>query len=89
LRTGDDAFKTVYFARSVDAGVFGMPQPLDLVLDLQLLTLEFQDSQVIDRWMGLTFDYFVFEGLVLFFEFREVRLHRHQSCLLNQWLLWT
>ena len=28
----------------------------------------------------------VLERLMLFFQFRKVRLHRHQSCLLNQWL---
>lgn len=34
--------------------------------------------------MGLAVVNFLFECLMLFFEFREVRLHRHQSCLLNQ-----
>src|ERR1035438_9824885 len=35
--------------------------------------------------MGQAIANFLFECLVLFFEFRKVRLHRHQSCLLNQW----
>jgi hypothetical protein len=29
---------------------------------------------------------FSFQGLVLLFELREVRLHRHAECLLNPWI---
>jgi hypothetical protein len=72
--------------RSVHAGVAVVPQPLDLVLDQQFLTLEFHDFQVIDRGMGQAFVDFAFERLMLFFKFRKVRLHLHAACLLNQWL---
>src|ERR1700675_1583483 len=35
--------------------------------------------------MGQAFVDFLLERLMFFFKFRKVRLHRHQSCLLNQW----
>jgi hypothetical protein len=69
--------------RSVQA--FAVAQPFDLVLHLQFFTLELHDSQVIDRGMGQAVVEFGFERLMLFFEFREMRLHRHEECLLNQW----
>jgi hypothetical protein len=36
--------------------------------------------------MVQTFVDFVLERLMPLFQFREVRLHRHAECLLNQWL---
>jgi hypothetical protein len=36
--------------------------------------------------MGQAIVEFSFQCLMLFFEFREMRLHRHAKCLLNQWL---
>jgi hypothetical protein len=70
----------------VDAGVAVLPEPLDLVLHLQFLTLEFHDFQIIDRGMCQAIIDFFLERLMLLFQFREVRLHRHAECLLNQWL---
>jgi hypothetical protein len=61
-------------------------QTLDLVLHQQLFPLEFYDFQVIDRGMGQAIVDFLFKCLMLFLEFRKVRLHRHAACLLNQWL---
>src|SRR4029077_15682735 len=72
--------------RSVHAGVPVMTEPFDLILQLQFSPFEFHYSQVIDRGMGQAFGDFVFEGLMSFFQFRKVRLHRHAVCLLNQWL---
>jgi hypothetical protein len=63
-----------------------MPQTLDFVLQQQFTTLEFYNFQVIDRGVGQAIVDFAFECLMLFFEFRKVRLHRHAGCLLNQWL---
>src|SRR5579885_600787 len=65
---------------------FAVAQPLDLVLHLQFLTLELHNLQVIDRGVGQAFVDFGFERLMLFFQFREMRLHRHAACLLNLWL---
>ena len=75
--------------RSVHAGVTVMPEPFDLVLHLQFLTLKLHNSQIIDRGVGQAFVDFLLERLVLLFELREMRLHRHAVCLLNQWLLIT
>jgi hypothetical protein len=61
-------------------------QPLDFVLHLQLFTLELHDFQIIDRGVRQAFIDFLVERLMLLFEFRKVRLHRHAACLLNQWL---
>jgi len=36
--------------------------------------------------MGQAIVDLLFERLMLFFQFRKVRLHRHAICLLNQWL---
>ena len=36
--------------------------------------------------MGQAIVDFLLERLMLFFQLREVRLHRHAECLLNQWL---
>jgi hypothetical protein len=72
---------------SVDANVSVVPQALDFVLYLQLSPFQFHDSQIIDRGVGQTFVDFVFQGPVLFFQFRKVRLHRHLRCLLNPWIL--
>jgi hypothetical protein len=36
--------------------------------------------------MGQAIVDFFLECLMLLFQFREVRLHRHAECLLNQWL---
>jgi len=63
-----------------------MPEAFDLVFYQQFFTLEFYDFQVIDRGMRQAIVNFSFERLMLFFEFRKVRLHRHAACLLNQWL---
>jgi hypothetical protein len=73
--------------RSVNAGVAVVPQPLDLVLHLQFLTLKLHDFQIIDRGMGKALIDFVFVCLMLFFKFRQVRLHRHAICLLKPLLL--
>jgi hypothetical protein len=54
----------------VNAGATVMPQPFDLVLYLQFLTLEFHDSKVIDRGVGQAFVNFLFERLMLFLQFR-------------------
>jgi hypothetical protein len=70
----------------VHAGVPVVSQTLDLVLHQQLFPLEFYDFQVIDRGMGQAIVDFLFKCLMLFLEFRKVRLHRHAACLLNQWL---
>jgi len=63
-----------------------MPETLDFVLYLQFTPFEFDYFQVIGRGMGQAIVDLLFERLMLFFEFRKVRLHRHSACLLNQWL---
>ena len=63
--------------RSMHAGGSVLPDPFDLVLQLQFASFELHDSQIIDRGMGQAFGYFLFERLMSFFQFREVRLHRH------------
>jgi hypothetical protein len=63
-----------------------MAQALDLFLNLQFTAFEFHDFQVIDRGMGQAIGDFVFERLMTFLKFREVRLQRHAVCLLNQCL---
>jgi hypothetical protein len=78
--------QTNQIERSVHTGFAVLAQPLDFVLDQKLLTFEFHDFQIIDRGVGQAFRNFLLERLMLFFKFRKVRLHRHQPCLLNQWL---
>jgi hypothetical protein len=56
-----------------------MAQTLDLILQLQFASLEFYDFQVIDRGMDQAIVDFTFKRLMPFFEFREVRLHRHAN----------
>jgi hypothetical protein len=70
----------------VHAGVAVVSQTLDLILYQQLFPLELYDFQVIDRGVGQAIVDFFFKCLMLFLEFRKVRLHRHAACLLNQWL---
>jgi hypothetical protein len=62
-----------------------MPKAFDLVLQQQFTPFEFNNFQIIDRRMRLAIGYSLFDRPVLFFEFREMRLHRHAECLLNPW----
>jgi hypothetical protein len=64
---------------------FGVAQPFDLILDQQFPSFELHDSQIIDRGMCQAIVDFSLKRLVLFFQFRKVRLHRHAACLLNTW----
>jgi hypothetical protein len=77
----------VFYAKGalMDAGI--LPQARDLVLQLQFTALQFQHLQVIRRRMRKRFIDFVFERLVLFFEFRKMRLNCHVAFLLaSDWL---
>jgi hypothetical protein len=62
----------------VDADAVGLPQPDDLVFHLQLAPFEFHDQKVIRRGMRQAVVDFLFEGLMPFFQFRKMRLHRHE-----------
>ena len=64
-----------------------MSQPFDLVLDQELFSLEFHHLEIVDGGVGLAIVDLLFEGLMLLFEFRKMRLHRHAECLLNLWFL--
>ncbi len=64
----------------MDEGV--VPEPLDLVLDLQFFSLEFRNLKIVGGGVGERFVDFVFERLVPFFEFRKMRFNRHVGCLL-------
>jgi hypothetical protein len=56
--------------------------PLDLVLDVQFLSFEFRNLQVVRGGVSERFIEFGFERLVPFFEFRNMRFNRHVACLL-------
>ena len=56
---------------------------LDLVLYLQLATLQFRNLEVVGRRMGHRIGDFVFERPVLPFKFRKMRLHGHMEWLLR------
>jgi hypothetical protein len=59
-----------------------VPQARDLVLQLQLATLEFYDFQIVDRGMLLSFEQFTLQRLMPQFEFRKMRLDGHRRGLL-------
>jgi hypothetical protein len=59
-----------------------VPEPLNLVLDLQFFSLEFRDLKVVGGGVGERFVDLVFQRLVPFFEFRKMRFNRHVGCLL-------
>jgi hypothetical protein len=68
----------------VNAGVAVVPETDDFVFQVKFTPFELYYFQVINRGMDQAFVYFTFERLVLLFEFRKMRLHRHAVCLLNQ-----
>jgi hypothetical protein len=57
-------------------------QALDLVFQVQLATLDFQDFQIIDREMLLSLGKLVFQRFMPHFEFNKVGLHGHRQSLL-------
>jgi hypothetical protein len=68
---------------SVNTGGVGVTQSFDFVLDQQFTSFEFYNFQIVGRGMReAIMDLFV-ERLMLLFEFRKMRLHRHALCLLN------
>jgi hypothetical protein len=69
--------------RSVHAGDAVMAQTFDFVLYQQFTTFELHDFKIIDRGVRLAFVDLLFERLVLFFEFHDMRLHRHAVFLLK------
>jgi hypothetical protein len=64
----------------MDEGV--VPQPLYFVLDLQFFSLEFRNLKVVGGGVGERFVDLLFQRLVPFFEFRNMRFNRHVGCLL-------
>ena len=60
-----------------------MSQPFDLVLHKELFAFQLHHLEIVDSGVGLAVVYLIFEGLMLLFEFRKMRLHRHVRCLLN------
>jgi len=59
-----------------------VPEPLDLVLDVQFFSLEFRNVKVVGGGVGERFVEFLFQRVVPFFEFRKMRFNRHVACLL-------
>ena len=56
----------------------------DFVLHLQLAALQIGDREIVGRRMSDGLGDFVFEGLMLPFQLRKMRLNRHVFCLLCQ-----
>jgi hypothetical protein len=56
-------------------------QAFDLILDQQLATLQFRDSEIVSRWMHYRIGDLIFEGLMLPLKFRKVRLDGHVQLL--------
>jgi hypothetical protein len=54
----------------------------NLVFDVQFLTFQFRNVEVVDRRVGKSFCDFLFKRLVPFFKFRKMRFNRHVACLL-------
>jgi hypothetical protein len=61
----------------MQAAVSVLAETLDLVFQQQFATFEFQHFQIVYRGVRLAIVDSMFERLVFFFEFREMRLHRH------------
>jgi hypothetical protein len=59
-----------------------LPQPGDLVFDVQFLTFQFRNLEVVDGGVGECFCNFLFKRLVPFLKFRKLRFNRHVACLL-------
>jgi hypothetical protein len=59
-----------------------VPQPLDLVLDVQFFSLEFRNLKVVGGGVSERLVDFLFERLVPLLEFRKMRFNRHVGCLL-------
>jgi hypothetical protein len=59
-----------------------LPHTRDLILHLQLATLQLGDCQIIRRRVRLCFVYFIFQRLVPSLKFRKVRLNGHVAYLL-------
>jgi hypothetical protein len=57
-------------------------EPGNLVFDVQFLTFQFRNLEVVDRWVGKSFCDFLFKRVVPFFKFRKMRFNRHVACLL-------
>jgi hypothetical protein len=54
----------------------------DLVFDVQLVPLQFRDSEPIRRWVGKCFADLLLQRLVSSLEFRKMRFDRHVAFLL-------
>jgi hypothetical protein len=54
-----------------------VPQPHDLVLDVQFSPLQFYDLKIVSGWVGECLDDFLFQRLVPFLKFRKMRFNRH------------
>src|SRR5882757_11183097 len=63
--------------RLVDRRFCGMSQPLDLILDHQLSSLQLGNLQVVCGKVHERFVQFVFEYLVLAFQLNKMRLYCH------------
>ena len=63
--------------RLVDRRCCGMPQPLDLILDHQLSSLQLGNLQVVCGKVHERFVQFMFEYLVLTFQLNKMRLYCH------------
>jgi hypothetical protein len=59
-----------------------LSDPGNLVFDVQFLTFQFRNLEVVDRRMGKSFCDFLFKRVVPFFKFRKMRFNRHVACLL-------
>jgi len=68
----------------VHARGFVVPQAGDLVLHMQLATLQVHDRGIVDRRMRHGISQFSLERFVLTLQFRKVRLHGHRASLLCQ-----
>jgi hypothetical protein len=59
-----------------------LPEPGDLVFDVQFFAFQFGNVEVVDRGVGECFCDFLFKRLVSFLKFRKMRFNRHVACLL-------
>jgi hypothetical protein len=66
----------------MNAGADLATQALDLILQVQLATLDFQYFQIIDREMPLSLGKLGFQRLMPHFVFNKMRLDGHQEGLL-------